>query len=608
MAKAKKTENGEAKPTKKKKVIKKSVELTLNLEDKIAHPMNTIEKRDITELPKRLTPPTATEKIDSSFIQPTNDLTSVGFSSSKPIYIQIHSGNIYLIFTSGLISPIKYLRNRAFDDIQSTNPDALVLANNIIVDKNDSTALLEINLSPQDLESLRQSDNIAILDRPLPISRIKAIYVANEEIKKQIVATASTNDGGIIPPSIIISKFPPIATIKNSQTNIPSLSPHDYANSINRYNRMLGTFAFLKNYSLLLANTTNVLSTYPEHYFYALQAVNEEIDLKSHKNEKATLFYKELFGIEKSISSDSLRWLFDRIGIAKNFNDDDVLEFGNIFIKSVYPKEEYKGLREILNNLTRSLNRKKAVRDILMLPGAEKFSLYLFSLLRIYGNANTEERSISRIDMSEFLSPTYGEFVFAVLGYFYGYSNLRNFDEPLHLRDRVFSELDILSFRPAIKFELTSKLDYLVIESVYMNAFNTRTSLINEIDLTSKSIQNAPSIPNLNLPNGYKFVTKNVMGKEVYTVSRSNPLDDLITKLKSLPDQIPGLSDLGAFCYRNKVRVSFSNFGEILFKESKLKYFIFFKKEDILDAANRNLLDIEELVRKINNSLSYNEL
>ena len=65
----------------------------------------------------------------------------------------------------------------------------------------------------------------------------------------------------------------------------------DFSYQLNQFDKILGCFAYLKNYGYLLANKTNSITTLPDHYFYAAQALNSVYDLQFIRQDKTNSFY-----------------------------------------------------------------------------------------------------------------------------------------------------------------------------------------------------------------------------------------------------------------------------------------------------------------------------
>jgi hypothetical protein len=530
------------------------------------------------------------------------------FDFGKNIYLQLHKANIYSIFSSAIIAPAKYIKNRAFSDTQSLDENLLILSNGNISDIDETQVLLEINFKASEEKIISPVNAVAFTLRPLPISRIKKIYVASESVKKDIVSTSLTADGGIIPEQLIQSSFPN----ELSQADFTKLTTEyvkDISTDIQRFDKILGAFAYLKNYSWLLVNKTDQLNIVPQHFFYMANAVSNYSDFQKHKNERATLFYRKLFGIQNEIEKPFLKWIFTRLNTDKNFTDNDTKDFGSKFLTTIQNKDFQSNAKKLLNDLTDSLKRKKAIQEIWQQQDSDKSFLYLFSFLRNYGNANTEDKSTSRKDIPEIITtdPFIGEYVFACLGYFYGYKLLRNFEERINISDKYISDFAELARPLPLKFELTTLFDYAVIESVYQLVFNSINDTDNFQIIESPSIKRELVRRANNLPSDYTFTSDEVLGKYNYMIKRKSAIDDAIEHLSKISEPIPVVSELGVYLLRNSVSKNWISFPELMTHTDKWKYIVSFKREQIIDAMRIGKINPKELIQRIDISKQTKE-
>ncbi|UZJ63201.1 hypothetical protein OKW96_11800 [Sphingobacterium sp. KU25419] len=88
--------------------------------------------------------------------------------------------------------------------------------------------------------------------------------------------------------------------------------------------------------------------------------------------------------------------------------------------------------------------------------------LYIFAFLRNYGNLNSID--VAWRDLSYVYSSSFGEYAFALLGYFYGYKNLRDTDGRLGSSEIASA---FVKGKAAVKFQLRTRFDYTVIEFVF---------------------------------------------------------------------------------------------------------------------------------------------
>lgn len=530
------------------------------------------------------------------------------FDFSKNIYLQLHKGNIYTIFSSAIIAPAKHIKNRAFADSQSLDENFLVFANSNIADLDETQVLLEINFKASEEKILNAVNAVAFSQQPLPISRIRKIYTANEAVKKDIVQTALTADGGIIPEQLVQASFPK-ELAQADFTRATTDTAKDYSSDLQRFDKILGAFAYLKNFSWLLVNKSDQLNVVPQHFFYMANAVSAYSDFKKQKNDRATLFYRQLFGIQNEIEKPFLKWIFARLNSDKNFTDSDTKDFGSAFLTTIQNKDFHSTAKRLLNDLTDSLKRKKAIQEIWQQQESDKSFLYLFSFLRNYGNSSTEDKSTSRKDIPEIITtdPFIGEYVFACLGYFYGYKLLRNFEEKIKVSDKYISDFVELSRPLPLKFDLTTLFDYAIIESVYQLVFNTNPNTDNFQFIESPSIKRELVRRATNLPSEYTFTYEEVLGKFNFMLKRKSAIDDAIEQLNKVAEAIPVVSELGVYLLRNGVSKTAISVFDLVSHPEKWKFFVSFKREQIIEAMRAGKINPKEIVQRIDISKQSKE-
>ena len=519
------------------------------------------------------------------------------FDATAPIYLQIHANNIFSYFSSALISP-RYEENSSFADLQSVNPCVLTFSNGFIGNLQERTILIQVELFPDEMSLLEITDGVAILATPLPISRVKAILVAHKELISEIVSTAAVGDGGIIPERLF-GYF----QARHFLLPLPSGSvKFEVAPDTNLlYDKILGALAYLKNYSILLANRTSSVKTLPDHFLTATKVLNQNYSWKV-ENDRVSNFFKILFRMNTE-EQPPLQWLVKRMLKSENFTDNDVFSFADFIGSNM--EEFYDEARDMFNGLMKSLERKNVIREIPQLKSNEKFYLYLFAILRQYGNINTEDKSISRADLPELVFPGYGEYTFACLGFFFGYKNLRNYEDRLRLKDPVFEQVFVKDKRLPLKFSLDTAFELSLIEAVYQYVFNKKTNI---------SISDYRGFPQLsvelirrpqNIEGRYVFDGVVVNGKAISKLTKKNGLDRLEQLLQHIQD-IPAITVIGARCYRNKLpiySVAVTDLGKI-----ETKSVFFFKKEDLLSAVKSGVLQSDDVIEDVMFGFSVKEL
>jgi hypothetical protein len=303
-----------------------------------------------------------------------------------------------------------------------------------------------------------------------------------------------------------------------------------------------------------------------------------------------------------------LKWLFERASDETNFTSSDIKEFGNVLLKNhsdSYFKEVGKEALVILND---GIKRKTAPKFISEIKHIDKFYLYIFSFLYLYGNKSAEDRTNSRIGLPYEASPNYAEFVFALLGYFYGYTLLRNRDEKQTYSDALIDKFSKNFERPTIKFDLTTLFDYYLIEAIYQFVFNEKIST-QSFDYIKPSLEVPERISLSNEPSDYEFSVLEIFGKQFFKLKKKSQTDELIKKLFALPDAIPVVSDIGLYCLRNGIKFKW-NLNAVLsaFTDiKKLRAIAAISKSDIAEHIQSGKCNFEELSLRIESTIEFKE-
>ena len=112
--------------------------------------------------------------------------------------LQIHRIKLQDYIQGALIAPDKYLGDEIEKDIQSKNEDILALSDGYFEELDEYQILLELILTDEEKEKLIKVDDVYYMDFPLPITRIKKIYVQNDEIKNHIIINVNNSEKGFI--------------------------------------------------------------------------------------------------------------------------------------------------------------------------------------------------------------------------------------------------------------------------------------------------------------------------------------------------------------------------------------------------------------------------
>lgn len=606
--KDKKTTKTSSKKVAKKKVVEENkllFEDNSAVNEPIISKLSVDESKDMElEITNQIDFEKPSQIIENSDIkEDKSKMQSISFSPfdfKKPVYIEIHRGNIFHYFASGLISPSKYISNRAFPDLQSIQNDALLVGNGSSNSESEDLVLLEIQISETEKTAFVLKDNFAFLFQPLPTSRIKNIFVKNESVKSTIVSDSLVFDGGYIPERLIKTIFPfKLEQHKYDISESIVLDKVDYTSKVNKFDKILGLLAFIRNYNLLLSEKTNSYKTLPNHFFYAIQAIDSSFGAEIVPNNIISEFYSWLFNDNCPQDKRLLKWLFERLHVFNNFNDSDTKEFESLFYQNSNDLENEKSIRQIFFGLTKNMERKSVIETIDTIKSKSALPLYLFSFLRNYANLNSIE--IARRDITSVYSLQFGEYAFALLGYFLGYKNLRNTDERINNTNSILKLLGNVPAKPPIKFQLTTEFDYLVLELVYNHSFYGKTNSLNlsnisigNITIEKKSTRNLDS-------SEYSIKETLVYGKLYQDVSPSDPLADIFRLLNKLPKDIPLLSEFGLYCYKLGIKMKPFSLTDVDFSIKSILKIVGYSKDDLIFfiETNRKRIEIDELKTRL---------
>lgn len=527
-----------------------------------------------------------------------NVLNIQKYDVNKPSYIEIHSGNIFHYFSSGLVTPSKYVARRAFPDLQTINNNYLVLVNTYSHSATEDHILLELDLRGVSKDTLVFCDNFALLEIPIAVSKIKRIIVQHSFVKDSIIKDALIFNGGFIPEHLIMvdkSRDKQQFDVLNAKTT----NVVNYEGRIDKFDRVLGLLAFLRNYDILISSKTKSYKTLPNHFFYAMQVLDESFGNNIIGRSTISEFYSYLFNDSCPSEKELLKWIFTRVNIDENFTDKDTLEFGKLMEK--VNDDPVSIRKKFIGFLSQNLERKKALKLIDEVKSKSQLQLYLFAFLRNYANLNNIE--ISRKDLESVYSVGFGEYAFAVLGYFYGYKNLNNTDERINLPD-VIADLENTT-KPAIKFQLTTRFDYQILEYVYHFAFGSDSKIGKSFIRIPDNIFEEKPVLKHEIPN-YRVFETMLYGKRYLNLVFNDPFALILEEVSGLPEEIPLISDFGIFCYNARLNIKPIYIMDIHHAGSVYDRACF-SRNDLYNylKENRNSIDVKELQMRLQLSKKY---
>jgi len=436
--------------------------------------------------------------------------------------IQLHKSKFRDYISKGLICPDKFLGEEVEKDTQSKFKDFLLLSKGYLNELNEEQLLLEIILTDNEKEKLKKvNSNVYILDKPLAITRIKTIYVLNKKIDSEDIQKSLKNYNIGYISKKLFENFPKGKKkfIQYSIENFNNYQVQDYSENVLKYDKLMGLFASIKNTNLYYINENNIYKNYSNNYFSIFYNYNE-------KTIKVNKWIKNKF-----YSSDIDKFFIKRLN-STNYIDKE-------FLTKIIEKIEETEIKNKFETLRDDPLEKKEILGFF--KNYKEPIFYYISLLFIYGKKGSNSKYAFKDNIIEEIPYEKAEDALALFGLYYGYSTLPAYEE-INIEDKEFQKITNGN-EINIKFNLDSKLDYYLIESIYQYVFNHKkeeiqTNYLNEIlskKIKSKSI-NMPK--NQNFKRWYSIEKKKILDIENVKIKKLNWEEFIDNKMNKYPDII----------------------------------------------------------------------
>lgn len=485
--------------------------------------------------------------------------------------LQIHRIKLIDYINCGLVLPDVYLGEDIQNDVQSKNKNFLVISDGYIKELDEYQILLELILTDNEKDKLHNVNDIHYFDKPLPITRIKKIYVQDKNIIKHMSIQIQNSENGFLPNELFdvyIKNKKSIFEKKMYAELQDDISINNYEDPKRYFDKRMGMFSFMKNTELYYCDSTNQISNYSEHYFSILSALLKEPLVNNHfdsldilnKNKE----FKKLLYSNQQIDKEFIE------SMANNIEDTETKD---IFLQILKPT----GSREVLSKLLEK-------NDI---------EHYLIALVYHFRQKSANKKDNIKTDIENLIPYKVAEISLAVLGIYFGYKNLRS-QEKVEIKNRYFGKIFGNIFN--MKFTLESKIDYITIESIYNICFNSKEQKGYEYEYLpypTKNQQPLKIVTDNEFKIWHKIEKKNYFDVEQITIKKLSTLEMFGNLLGKYSEEIienKQTSYLITFVQYN--------FGDILiFNNKGQKYFTkdnLLKKLELLEdkKIQNELLDV----------------
>jgi len=360
-------------------------------------------------------------------------------------FLQIHRTKIQDYVECGLVMADKYLSDKCEKDLQSKNKNYLVVSEGYIEPLDEEQIFIELIFTDEEKTKLQKIQELYYFDFPLPISRIKKIYTYNKNISKKIVTDIEVLQKGFLPLQLfdVYLKRKNILFEKKAYTPyIGEQTENNFNEKITTFDKRMGMFAYVKNTNIYYANQNNFISNYSNHYFNMFSSLLKEKIIQKDFQELKILNenpkFKELLYADKQIDKDFMQNVYNEI------QDNKIKEIFHGFL-------EVNKIRQTLKTLLEQ----------------KEYLYYYIGLVYYFRFKNANRKDNIKQELKELIPYEIAEVALCILGIYLGYKNLRPADE-IELEDKYFYKI-FQNYH--IKFKLETKLDYIMIETIYRYCF-----------------------------------------------------------------------------------------------------------------------------------------
>ena len=530
-------------------------------------------------------------------------LTGIKDNAIDKIYcLQINRSNLRDYLQMGIIAPSQYIDNRV-KDAQSDNDQYLLLSKGATgLDKEQ--LLIELNFSKEEKNSLLQVENnssVVAYSFPIPITRIKTIFVMDKDVKSSLekdFVLGSINQVGYIPKELFRlmpqKKQKTLMEIQLSNVSIvdysnQSIHTEEIKNNLQKFDKIMGLFAFIKNTNLYLSDKYKKISNYSDHYFHYLSFLNSEIKVDNHISSGIEYFIKKLLLIEPIDQQKELDLLIYEL-YTKNVLEKDFMQ--KLINHSNKADEESKAIiMDLFDPLT---NKQKKLNSLKQ--DKQRILYYAGFLYSFKHKEPSEDRERLKFNLDAIETIDRVETILALFGLYFGYSGIRAEENIDTIKDAFFKKIHP-KINVNMKFMMNSKLDYITIESIYQYVFFNKLNNENfsYLDLPVHTSKNHKLV----LPPLCKEIKKSYLDV-VHHVYEYIALEDYVKEhIEKYGDEITDKYNIFTFYkyifkkdYRSNIKTP-----SFITKED---FILAFQNCDIFPSQQNHLLDCIEHDKKYN--------
>ena len=395
-------------------------------------------------------------------------------------FIQAKLANILMYFVKGYLHPLNYEQsdiyrneNRLHDNFH-LHPEYIILSKNVVNDFDETLVLIQVILSEEELTKINPSENFVFYNNIIPISRVNKIYFASNSAKNSFISSCEIFPDSFVPVALceIIPSY--VKSEKLNKKPLNNFATKDWTGILSRFDRLMGLMSFLKNTALYYTDKSGEYFEYTNSYFDVLSLINS---FDNTSNKENTFFRwiinPEIIEVDNKLARFQFKEILNNIYQNREFDVDyalHLIESSVVFDANNEQNESKENLQHIYKTLLNYKNLKIDYKSLLSQSGIQKSIPLTILIFLIKFPKKNIGHSDKQAFKNFFLSPecnvdkNTAEYIFAVMGLYYGYQNLVKADS-LRMDDTYFDSL--VQDNAQVKFKLDSFLDRFTIESIF---------------------------------------------------------------------------------------------------------------------------------------------
>ncbi len=426
--------------------------------------------------------------------------------------IQVKVDNTAMYFVHGLIYPLNlegskvYREENRKTDYFNDNPNSILLSKGVVNDFIESDVLLEVILVDSEIAELKKVDEVAVLSSPLPVSRITAIYFANDSARKSFLASIEIFPDAFVPEELCAIIPEGIETVSFSSRPVYVPTKSDWGVIMERFDRLMGLIAYLRNTAAFYTDSTNEYIDYTSGYFNLLSLINSYDGSLSKENAFFRwIIHPENIDIDNKLARYQFREILKAVYQGIEFDIDwalKLIEESVAFELHTDSREQSKSIFKLLLDYKKLKIDYRSLLSEPLIRGNIPLTILIF-LVKFPSKSlgHSDKQAVKNYFRSRecILERSAAESVFAVLGLYYGYKNLVKEDK-INIADPFFNRLAMENSQ--IKFRLDSFLDRFTVESIFEFCKRGFERLVEPFEFLTDNITKIPS--ELMVPRGLR--------------------------------------------------------------------------------------------------------